>query len=115
MEITELLCKAIGRIDGLIGFSEAQEIERDDPPPTSYQVGNQIIVDVQIVGKAMHEHKRGTVAHIIACVDASLFPRNMMLGKLRGMMCHVLFYLLTHLWIHRVFLFGAGWDTEADN
>ena len=28
------------------GSAKAQEIERDDPPPASYQVGDQIVPDV---------------------------------------------------------------------
>jgi hypothetical protein len=53
-EVAELLLEAVGRPGGLFGSAEAEEIERDDPPASGYQIRNEIIVDVQIIREAVH-------------------------------------------------------------
>jgi hypothetical protein len=53
-EVAELLLEAVARPGGLFGRAEAQEIERDDPPASGYQIRNEIIVDVQIIREAVH-------------------------------------------------------------
>jgi hypothetical protein len=53
-EVAELVLEAVGRPGGLFGGAEAQEIERDDPPASGYQIRNEIIVDMQIIGEAVH-------------------------------------------------------------
>jgi hypothetical protein len=42
---------------------------------------NQLIVDVQVVGETVHEHKGGSGARVFACVDSSLFPRNIVFDE----------------------------------
>ncbi len=46
-EVSELLLETVGRTRGFVGSTKAQEIEGDDPLPPSYQVGNQIVPDLQ--------------------------------------------------------------------
>jgi hypothetical protein len=71
-EVTELLFKTVGSAGGFVGRTKAQEIEGDDPTATSYQIRNQIVLDVQVIGEAVHKHKGGTSAFVVACIDSSL-------------------------------------------
>ena len=45
-EVTELLFETVDSTGGFVGTAKTQEIECDDPPPASYQVGDQVVVDV---------------------------------------------------------------------
>ena len=45
-EVTELLLETVGSAGRLIGGAKPQEVERNDPPPGRYQVGDQIVPDV---------------------------------------------------------------------
>ena len=45
-EVTELLFETVDSADGFVGTAKTQEIECDDPSPASYQVGDQVVVDV---------------------------------------------------------------------
>jgi hypothetical protein len=42
-EVTELLLETVGSAGGFVGSTKPQEIERDNPLPASYQVGDQIV------------------------------------------------------------------------
>ncbi len=92
LEIAELLIKAVSSAGGLVRGTKTQEIERHDAPPAGDQIGNQVVVDFQIVGEAVHEHEGWAGACIVSSVDYSLTPRNMVLGELDGIRRHVSSY-----------------------
>lgn len=49
LQVAELLAEGVGRACGLVGLAEAQEVERDDAPSPRRQMGDQIVVDMQII------------------------------------------------------------------
>ena len=51
LQVTELLPEAVRRAGGLVGLPEPQEVERHDAPAGVDEMGNEIVVDTQIVGK----------------------------------------------------------------
>jgi hypothetical protein len=65
-KIAELLLKAVGRVGEFIGRTEPEEIERNYLPPTGNQVGNQIVVDVQIIRKTVHKHEGRPRAFVVS-------------------------------------------------
>jgi hypothetical protein len=77
-----LLLEAIGSTGEFVRSAKTQEVEGNNAPPASDQIGDQIVPDVQIIGEAVHEHEGGTGACIVASIDFAFFPRDKMLGKL---------------------------------
>jgi hypothetical protein len=80
-KVAQLLLKAVDGAGGFVRGAKAQEIERHDASPAGDQVGDQIVVDFQVVGKPVHEHKGRTSALVVACVDCSLVARNIVLDE----------------------------------
>ena len=80
LQVTELLPEAVRRAGGLVGLPEPQEVERHDAPAGVDEMGNEIrrYADCR---KAMHEHKCGIRARIVAGVDVSLSVRNVVLDE----------------------------------
>jgi hypothetical protein len=53
-------------------------------PAGRRQVGDKVVIDVKIVGKAVHEHEDRPGAVVVAGVDSSLLPRNIVLCESRS-------------------------------
>src|SRR5258708_997792 len=81
-KIAQLLLEAIYGADRLVGGTVTQEIERDDPPSCRDQKREEIVIYVQVIGEAVHQHKGGADACVVASVCFSFAPRDEMLGKL---------------------------------
>src|SRR5580698_7664791 len=82
-QIAKLLLEAVGCAGRLVGGAKAEEIERDDASAARRQVGNKIVIDVQVVGETVHQHEGRTRTVVIARIEASLAARNVMLGESR--------------------------------
>ena len=59
-QIADLLSEAVGGSSRLVGGPKPEKIEGDDPAPALCQERNKIIINAQIVRKAMHKHERGS-------------------------------------------------------
>src|SRR5260370_32784972 len=81
-KVAQLLLEAVGGVGGFVRGAKAQEIERYDAPSAGDQVGDQVVPDVQVVGEAVHEHKGGAGARVVASVGLSFSPRDKMLRKI---------------------------------
>src|SRR5712691_5974475 len=81
LQIAELLPETIGRACGLVRLSKPEKVEGDDAAACGNEQGNQIIVDVQVVRKTVHEHEGGTGALVVARVNFALLRWNMMLDE----------------------------------
>ena len=86
-QIAKLLAEAIGRSVRLVGRPKSQEVEGDNPAPALHQEGNQIIIDVQVVRKAVHQHERRPRALIVLRIERSLRARNAAFDKMYSA-CH---------------------------
>src|SRR5271169_3855820 len=75
-EVAKLLPEAVSRTGRFVGRTKAKEIERDDAPSRSGQIGDQVVIDAQIIGKAVHEHEGRSRAAVVAGVDLALAPVN---------------------------------------
>src|SRR5271169_6232989 len=73
-EVAKLLPEAVSRTGRFVGRTKAKEIERNDAPSRSGQIGDQVVVDAQIIGKAVHEHEGWSRAAVVAGVYRSLVP-----------------------------------------
>jgi len=81
LQVSQLLLETIGRVGGFVRRAKAQEIEGYNASPAGDQIGDQIVPDMQIVREAMHEHKGGADACVIASVDPCFSARDVSLGK----------------------------------
>ena len=81
LQITELLLEAVGCAGGLVGLPKSLEVEGYDTPASGDEIRNEIVVNPQVVGKPVHEHKGGTSAFVLACIDSAMVSPNMMLGE----------------------------------
>jgi hypothetical protein len=80
-EIVLLLLETVTSARRFVGSSKTEEIERNAPAPCGDQMRDQLIVDVQVVGETVHQHKGGTGARVVTYVDSSLLPRNIAFDK----------------------------------
>src|ERR1700712_1782466 len=79
-EVIKLLLETVGP-GRLVGRAKSQEIERNDATTSRRQVGNKVVIDMQIVGKTMHKHESRAGAVVIARVNAALAARDVMFGE----------------------------------
>ena len=79
VEVALLLAKAVDRIITLVGGAKSQKVEGHDPPAGSREVGNQVVVDPQMVREPVHEHQGRAGARIVADTEAALAARNAVL------------------------------------
>jgi hypothetical protein len=82
LEVTQLLLETIGCARRLIGSTESQEIECHHAPPGGDEMRHEVIPNVQIVGKAVHEHERRAGPGIVPGIKASRTSLDSMLREL---------------------------------
>src|SRR6201996_5922774 len=80
-KIAKLLLEAIGCVIRLVGCAKAQEIERNSASASLGQLGNKIVIDVKVVGKAGHQHEGRASAIVVVGANSALAARNAMLGE----------------------------------
>ncbi len=78
MQIPLLLFGGVGVVYRFIRSSPAQKVEGDDLAIT--QIRDQAIVDVQVIGEAVHEDECGTRPGIVACIDRRGSTQDSVLG-----------------------------------
>jgi hypothetical protein len=59
-KIAQLLLETVCSTGGFVRGAKAQEIERHDAPTAGCQVGDQIVPDVQVIGKPCMSTKAGS-------------------------------------------------------
>jgi hypothetical protein len=89
-EIAQLLPEAIVSAGGLVRSAVTEKIERNDPSPSGDQIWNQLIVDMQVIRKTVHENKGWPCTCIVASVDPSFFARDVCLGERHRIKRHAL-------------------------
>ena len=80
-EVAELLLETVSSARKLLGSAIAQKVERDDTPSARDQIGYQIVPDVEIIWKAMHEDKGGASAFVVLDVHSTLLMGDTVLKK----------------------------------
>jgi hypothetical protein len=73
-----LLFGGVRVVRRLVRCSPAQKVEGDDLAIT--QIRDQAIVDVQVIGKTVHEDECGTRPGIVACIDRRGSTQDSVLG-----------------------------------
>jgi hypothetical protein len=71
-EVAELLREIVDGAGGLVRLAEAEEVEADDAPARAREVGHELVVNVQVVGEAVHQHEGGTGARVVAHVQLAV-------------------------------------------
>jgi len=77
VDVTYLVGGCIGVFRWLVGVAPAEEVERDDP--ARGKLGNEAIIEVQIVREAVQQHDRRLIARMVACAEMVLAERHTML------------------------------------
>src|SRR5215211_4873615 len=73
VEVPGLVVGGVWITLGLVRTSPAEEVEDDDP--AARKVGNQPVVQVQIVREAVHQHERRFLTFVLPRVDEVFPPR----------------------------------------
>jgi hypothetical protein len=67
-----LLLKTVNSAGEFVRRAKTKEIESYDAPPAFEQVGDEIVPDMKVIWKAVHKHKSGTSARVVACKNSFL-------------------------------------------
>ena len=87
VEVAGLVAGGVGVAGGLVRGAPAQEVEGHQP--ASDELGHEPVVEVQVVGEAVHEHDRGLLTRILAGVQLVATARDPVLkvGGSAGLSC----------------------------
>jgi len=83
LEVAKLLREAVRRARWLVRCTEAKEVNRNRPAASRDEMRNEVIVNVQVVRKAVQHHESRSIAGEVADIDASTVTLNPVFGERR--------------------------------
>ena len=81
LEIGHLLRKAIA-VAGFVRGAESEKVESNDAAAGGRQIRDQFVIDVQIIGKAVHRHEGRSLAWVVAHIKRAVLDGDAVFNEI---------------------------------